>query len=84
MSAFRKERHEQYGDSLKNRFRHMPEVKRISRDVKLPNSIKKANKINQVQKESAHRKHDNRKRHSKQEDVSMEPERKRAVIKQVE
>lgn len=84
IQSARKERRESYTDTLKKRFQHMPEIKRISKDVKLPTYIKKANKINQIQKESEYRKHENRKRHSNSEDTSMEPERKRAVIKQVE
>lgn len=82
--AGRKERKELYHDTLKARFKHMPEVKRIKNDVKTPSYIKKANNIKQIQKESEHRKHENRKRHSNPNSVIIEPERKRAVIRQVE
>lgn len=79
----RKERKELYNDALKNRFKHMPEIKRMSKDVRVPKYIKKANRIRQIQTESQHRKFENRKRNSNG-DISVEPDRKRAVIKQVE
>lgn len=81
----RQERKELYNSAVKKRFKHLPEIRRISKDVRLPQYIKKANKISQIQKESKHRKQENRKRHSRPEDSSsVEPERKRAVVKVVE
>jgi WD repeat and SOF domain-containing protein 1 len=80
--AGRQERKERYMDTIKKRFSHMPEIKKIQRDKKLPKSIKKANSIKHIQATSERRKQDNRKRHSRAEDVAMEPERKRAVLKE--
>jgi WD repeat and SOF domain-containing protein 1 len=83
--AGRQERSDRVTDTIKKRFSHMPEVKRISRDKPIPKSIKKAGKLRHVQMESEHRKQDNRKRHAKegQDDVSIQPERKRAIIKEM-
>jgi WD repeat and SOF domain-containing protein 1 len=78
----RQERKERLNDTLKKRFTHMPEIKRIQRDKKLPKAIKKANNKRHIQSQSERRKQDNRKNHSRAEDVAMEPERKRAVLKE--
>ena len=50
--------------TLVNRFEHMPEVKRIVKDHKVPMSIKKAKAAVHVQKESKYRKENNRKRYA--------------------
>jgi DDB1- and CUL4-associated factor 13 len=78
----RKERSERFNDSIKKRFAHMPEIKRISNDKKMPNAIKKASSIKHIQATSERRKQENRKNHSKAEDVHMDPERKRVVLKE--
>jgi DDB1- and CUL4-associated factor 13 len=80
--AGRKERSERFNDSIKKRFAHMPEIKRISNDKKMPNAIKKASSIKHIQATSERRKQENRKNHSKAEDVHMDPERKRVVLKE--
>lgn len=78
----RQERKERFHDTVKDRFSHMPEVKRITKDKKTPRAIKKATAIKHIQSSSERRKQDNRKRHSRAEDVAMEPEKKRAVLKE--
>jgi WD repeat and SOF domain-containing protein 1 len=80
--AGRKERKERLNDTIKQKFAHMPEIKRITHDKKMPKAIKKAGAIKHIQSTSERRKQDNRKNHSKPEDVAMEPERKRAVLKE--
>lgn len=83
VTAGRQERKLRYNKSLIKRFEHMPEVKRITTDVKMPKYIKKANSIRHIQNESQRRKLENRKRNENR-DISLEPERKRAVIRQME
>ena len=78
----RQERKERFNDTVKKRFAHMPEVKRVQKDKKVPKSIKKAVAIKHIQTTSERRKQDNRKRHSRPEDVEMQPEKKRAVLKE--
>lgn len=78
----RQDRKEKLSDTIKKRYSHMPEVKRIVNDKKIPQSIKKARQIKHDQGQSERRKQDNRKRHSKDEDIAMEPERKRTVLKE--
>ena len=76
----RKERREQVHDAIKKRYAHMPEVKRIRGDVRVPKAIKKAAALNHVQRTSERRKQENRKRHSRDDDVAIEPEKKRVVV----
>jgi len=72
-------------DTLKKRFKHMPEIRRMNHEKKLPKAVKKAVALQHIQKTSERRKIDNRKRHSKPDsaDALLQPERKRAVLKQV-
>ena len=85
VTSARHQRSDQINTTLKKRFSHMPEVRRISRDKPLPKSIKKATKLRHLQMESEHVKQDNRKRHARsgQEDIEILPERKRAAGKEV-
>jgi WD repeat and SOF domain-containing protein 1 len=69
---------------LKKRFAHMPELQRINRDKKLPKFIKKASALRHIQTTSERRKQDNRKRHSKEGEEDVQPQRKRAVVKEFE
>ena len=78
----RKERSERFSAAIKDKFAHMPEVRRITGDKKMPNSIKKAKSIKHIQATSERRKQENRINHSKAEDVKMDPERKRVVLKE--
>ena len=78
----RQERKERFNDAIKMRYAHMPEIQKISKNMRVPKSIKKAISIRHIQTSSDRRKQDNRKRHSKPEDVAMEPERKRVVLKE--
>lgn len=82
IEAGRGERKKSYMNTLKKRFAHMPEIKRIDRDKPLPKAIKKATKIQHDIRQSERRKIDNRKKHSRQEDAEVLPERKKAIVKQ--
>lgn len=76
----RSERKKLYMDTLKKRFKHMPEIRRINNDKKTPKSVKKAKTIMHVQKMSAHRKLENVKAHSKPGSVKLVPEREKTVL----
>jgi WD repeat and SOF domain-containing protein 1 len=78
----RQERKERFNDTVKKRFAHMPEVERVQRDKRVPKAIKKAVAIKHIQATSERRKQDNRKRHSRPEDVEIQPEKKRSVLKE--
>jgi WD repeat and SOF domain-containing protein 1 len=79
----RQDRREQVRDTLKKRYAHMPEIKRISHDIKVPKSIKKAAALAHEQKMEERKKHENRKKHSREDEEVVQPERKRAVIAQL-
>jgi len=79
----RKQRKLLLNDALKKRYAHMPEVSRITKDKNIPKPLKKAAKLRHIQREAEKRKDDNRKKHSRPEDNVVEPERKRAVIKEL-
>ena len=79
--AGRKERREQVITTIKKRYSHMPEIKRINRDTKVPKVIKKQMQMRHIQSTAARKKTDNRKRHSFEGDFEVEPERKRVVVK---
>lgn len=85
VQAGRQERRKLYMDTLKKRFKHMPEIRRMNHEQHLPKFIKKAVSLQHVQRTAERRKTDNRKRHSKPNsaDATIEPERKRAVLKQI-
>lgn len=84
VDAGRAERKKQYMQSLKKRFAHMPEIKRMNSDKKLPKAIRKAKGIMHVQRLSQHRKTENRIKHSREGSIVLETERKKAVIKELE
>jgi WD repeat and SOF domain-containing protein 1 len=83
VTSSREERKKHYLGALKARYSHMPEVKRMNHEKKVPKVIKKAKAIAQIQKTSERRKTDNRKRHSSAEDSAIQPDRKKAVIKEL-
>lgn len=81
--AGRAERKKAYFTTLKKRFAHMPEIRRMANDKKAPKAIRKAKSLQHVSKLSVHRKTENRKKHSKEGAVVIETERKRAVVRQL-
>lgn len=57
----------EYDQALKDRYKHMPEIRRISRHRHLPTAVKKAKDIKRVELESLKRKQENEWRHGKQD-----------------
>lgn len=78
----REERKKNYQETVKKRFGHMPEIKRIDRDKPLPKAIKKARALEHDQRSSERRKTENRKRHSSEGAVDLQPARKKAIVKE--
>jgi DDB1- and CUL4-associated factor 13 len=71
-----------YGDALKEQFKHMPEIRRISRQRHVPKAIKKAAETKRIGLESINRREDNRRKHSKPGTVPYVPERKSHIVAQ--
>jgi WD repeat and SOF domain-containing protein 1 len=80
----REERKKNYLTTLKKRYSHMPEIRRIAKDRKAPKFIKKSKAIMHIQKISAHRKLENRINHSKPGSVVVRSEKDKTVVKEFE
>lgn len=68
----------EYDEKLKERFKFMPEIRRISRHRHVPQVIKKAQEIKNIELSSIKRKEINEKRSRK--DKSFVPERKKQIV----
>lgn len=55
----------EYGEALKKRYGHMPEIKRIGRHRHVPRVVKKAGEIKRVEVEGVRRREENRRRHER-------------------
>ncbi|KAJ4346497.1 Protein sof1 [Didymosphaeria variabile] len=70
----------QYDDALKERYQHMPEIKRIARHRHVPKQVKKAGEIKKDELASVKRKEENERRHSKKGKVRRQAEREKAIL----
>lgn len=70
-----------YDEALKQRYRHMPEIRRIARHRHLPNPVKKAAEIKREELAAIRRKEENRRRHSSKKDARRRvPEREAMIV----
>ncbi|CAB1097107.1 unnamed protein product [Ectocarpus sp. CCAP 1310/34] len=79
----REARKQEYRNSLKKRYEHMPEVRRIAKHRHVPRIVKKAAEAERVQRDKERRKVDNRIKHSKAGTVETVPERKKKIVKEL-
>ncbi|XP_024024327.1 DDB1- and CUL4-associated factor 13 [Morus notabilis] len=77
----REQKRHNYHEALKNRYKHLPEVKRIVRHRHLPKPIFKAAALRRTVMEAVRRKEERRKAHSAPGSVTTKPLRKRRIIK---
>ncbi|KAI9692798.1 MAG: rRNA-processing protein sof1 [Bogoriella megaspora] len=70
----------EYDETLKERYKHMPEIKRILRHRHLPRQVKKAGEIKREEVEAIKRRRDNERRHSKKGKEKMRSEREKMVL----
>lgn len=73
----------EYDDTLKERYKHMPEVRRILRHRHLPHVVKKSQEINQEMLQSIKRKDENRRKHGGQKDKRRVPAREQVILANV-
>ena len=73
-----------YYSALLERYKHMPEVRRIARHRHVPKSIYKAAKLRITMSEAERRKQKNREKHSAPEQIKRVPARKKKIVKEVE
>lgn len=72
----------EYGAALRERYGHMPEIRRIERHRHVPKTVKKAGGIKRVEVEGGRRREENRRRHEGKSvgGVKRRPERERMVV----
>ncbi|XP_044501362.1 DDB1- and CUL4-associated factor 13-like isoform X2 [Mangifera indica] len=80
----RERRKHDYHEAIKNRYKHLPEIKRIVRHRHLPKPIYKAAALRRTMIEAERRKAERRKAHSAPGSIVNEQLRKKRIIKEVE
>ncbi|KAJ3158538.1 DDB1- and CUL4-associated factor 13 [Geranomyces michiganensis] len=69
-----------YTKSIKERYKHLPEIRRIDQHRRVPKSIAKAKYTKRIMTESAKKREDNERNHSKPGAVPYKAERKKHVL----
>ncbi|EMD66804.1 hypothetical protein GGP41_008192 [Bipolaris sorokiniana] len=70
----------QYEEALMERYKHMPEIKRIHKHRHLPKTVKKAGEIKNEELKSLKRKEENERRHTKKGEVRRRAEREKMIL----
>ncbi|KAF2108722.1 WD40-repeat-containing domain protein [Lophiotrema nucula] len=70
----------QYDDALKERYAHMPEIRRIARHRHVPKTVMKAGEIKNEELKSIKRREENERRHTKKGKVRRKAEREKMVL----
>ncbi|PWW73829.1 WD40 repeat-like protein [Tuber magnatum] len=70
----------EYDSALKERYKHMPEIRRIAKHRHVPKPIKKAGEIKRVEEASLKRKEENRRKHSKKGQMRRIPQREAMIV----
>lgn len=70
----------EYDDALKERYKHMPEVRRIARHRHVPKQVKKAGEIKGEELSAIKRRDENERRHSRKGQVGRRAEREKMVL----
>ncbi|CAG8451843.1 3254_t:CDS:10 [Acaulospora colombiana] len=77
---YRERAHLEYTDRLKERYKILPEIKRILRHRNVPKAIQNAQKTKRIMLQSQKRKEENLRKHSKKGSVPYQVERKKSII----
>lgn len=70
----------EYDDALKQRYAHMPEIRRIKRHRHVPKAVKKAGEIKGEELAAIKRRRENERKHSKKGSVPRRSEREKMVL----
>ena len=70
----------EYDDALKERYKHMPEIRRIKRHRHVPKQVKKAGEIKGEELAAIKRRRENERKHSKKGQVPRRSEREKMVL----
>jgi WD repeat and SOF domain-containing protein 1 len=70
----------EYDEALKERWKHMPEIRRIGRHRHVPKVVKKAGEIKQVELKSIKRREENERKHSRRKETKRRSEREKMIL----
>lgn len=70
----------EYDTALKERYKHMPEIRRIARHRHIPKTVKKAGEIKKIEEASIKRREENERRHSRKGKMRRVPMREAMII----
>jgi len=70
----------EYDEALKNRYKHMPEIKRIARHRHVPKVVKKAGEIKGEELKAIKRREENERKHSKKGEIPRRSERDKMIL----
>ena len=70
----------EYDNTLKERYKHMPEIRRIARHRHVPKSVKKASEIKGEELAAIKRRRENERKHSKKGAIPRKSEREKMVL----
>lgn len=70
----------EYDQALIERYKHMPEIRRIDKHRHLPKTVKKAGEIKNEELKSLKRKEENERRHTKKGEVRRKAEREKMIL----
>mmetsp|Transcript_119991 Transcript_119991/g.340163 ORF Transcript_119991/g.340163 Transcript_119991/m.340163 type:complete len:445 (+) Transcript_119991:67-1401(+) len=73
-----------YRETLKDKFRLLPEIKRIKRHKHVPKMIKSMSTTRRIIRESRQRKERNQRKHTAPGKMPMVPQKKRHIVKELE
>lgn len=71
----------EYDDALKERYKHMPEIRLIMRHRRLPKQVKKAGEIKGEEVKALKRRVENERKHSRKGEVKRRPEREKMILR---
>ncbi|GBB87964.1 hypothetical protein RclHR1_14470005 [Rhizophagus clarus] len=77
---YRERAHIEYQEKLIDRYKYLPEIKRISRHRNVPKVIKNAQNTKRVMLQARRRKEENLRRHSKKGLIPYQAERKKPIV----
>ena len=70
----------EYDEALKERYKHMPEIRRITRHRRVPKQVKKAGEIKGEELKAIKRRRENERKHSKKGLIERRSEREKMVL----
>ena len=80
MKSARQRQKLEYDEALKERYKHMPEIRRIKRHRHVPKNVKKAGEIKAEELAAIKRRRENERKHSKKGAIPRRSEREKMVL----